>query len=62
MTGMHSCDSFWMLLQQCKPVLQVAGALLGEVKTQVGMLDRISDSTAGANSMLKSSLMKFNKV
>lgn len=42
--------------------MQVAGALLGEVKTQVGMLDRIGDSTSGANDMLKSSLMKFNKV
>ena len=42
--------------------MQVAGALLGEVRTQVGMLDRIGDSTTGANDMLKSSLAKFNKV
>lgn len=42
-------------------VVQIATELLGEVRTQVGMLDRIDASTTGANDMLKSSLAKFTK-
>eukprot|EP00892_Ulva_mutabilis_P003223 jgi/Ulvmu1/12901/UM098_0089.1 len=41
---------------------EIATDLLGEVRTQVGMLDRIDASATGANGMLKSSLAKFNKV
>lgn len=42
-------------------MLQIANELLGEVRAQVGMLDRIDTSTTGANDMLKSSMTKFNK-
>lgn len=42
-------------------MLQIANELLGEVRAQVGMLDRIDTSTTGANDMLKSSMAKFNK-
>jgi hypothetical protein len=41
--------------------MQVASGLLSEVRTQVGMLGHISDSTSGAQDMLKSSMVKFNK-
>ena len=50
-----------MLCESSALSVQIANELLGEVRAQVGMLDRIDNSTTGANDMLKSSMAKFSK-